>query len=484
MLRKGLFTLLCILCATITFSQNVKTLTLSPDFATVPGTPRAVFNSSKNIWVIVWHQGTAIRARTVTATGTLTAPKNLATGATTASQSFDLAFNTDDFSYLVAFENASGLQVRSVSSTLVPGATHSVEAGTKGGVARLVYDPVGKQYFIFWLGSQDGARSVLRVRTLDRSGYPLTNTVDLTSAGAGKTFDSLNLARNPKSGNMLAIVLQQTSAQGAVLKVNVTSAGKISGAPATFQALTTGLETIGSASFSTAGIGFGLWSDKSSIKRRKVASTGAFGSGVGSIANAADVNSKQVAINFSSSANQFAAAWAKGNQILFANLNSTSGAPIKSPSAIATSALNFSRDAYVSTDAQGNSLVAWEDSDADASAAANNNVNSAKFRIRAAIIPGSGSGGGGGGGTSNVSVQDDFFSPSSLTISAGTTVVWTWKGGNPHTVTSGTAGSPNGTFSSPQQTSGTFSFTFNQKGSFPYFCQVHGAAMTGTITVQ
>src|SRR5262249_41249131 len=151
--------------------------------------------------------------------------------------------------------------------------------------------------------------------------------------------------------------------------------------------------------------------------------------------------------------------------ILFANLNSTSGAPIKSPSAIATSALNFSRDAYVSTDAQGNSLVAWEDSDADASAAANNNVNSAKFRIRAAIIPGSGSGGGGGGGgTSNVSVQDDFFSPSSLTISAGTTVVWTWKGGNPHTVTSGTAGSPNGTFSSPQQTSGTFSFTFNQKG--------------------
>jgi len=33
----------------------------------------------------------------------------------------------------------------------------------------------------------------------------------------------------------------------------------------------------------------------------------------------------------------------------------------------------------------------------------------------------------------------------------------------------------------PQQ---TFSFTFTVPGSYPYFCEIHGAQMTGTITVQ
>lgn len=82
-----------------------------------------------------------------------------------------------------------------------------------------------------------------------------------------------------------------------------------------------------------------------------------------------------------------------------------------------------------------------------------------------------------------VSVEDDFFSPANLTIAAGTTVQWTNNGSNQHTVTSGT-GSPDGTFDSGLLNTGkTFSFTFNSVGTYPYYCQVHGTSMSGTITV-
>jgi plastocyanin len=91
-------------------------------------------------------------------------------------------------------------------------------------------------------------------------------------------------------------------------------------------------------------------------------------------------------------------------------------------------------------------------------------------------------------GAANVAidVEDDFYEDSSgdgnTTIAVGDTVTWTWRGSNSHTVTSddGTSFDSGNT----SQTAGTFAHTFNAAGSFDYHCNVHGTAMSGTITVQ
>ncbi len=96
------------------------------------------------------------------------------------------------------------------------------------------------------------------------------------------------------------------------------------------------------------------------------------------------------------------------------------------------------------------------------------------------------SGSGSNGSTTGVTVGDNFYSPANITVTSGSTVTWTWTGANQHTVTSGTPGGTGvGTlFNSPIQTTGTFVFTFTQTGTYPYFCLIHGAAMTGSVTVQ
>jgi plastocyanin len=79
------------------------------------------------------------------------------------------------------------------------------------------------------------------------------------------------------------------------------------------------------------------------------------------------------------------------------------------------------------------------------------------------------------------------FSPSSVTIARGGTVTWTWSGGIMHSVTSGTCSgtcTADGKFTSSTQAGGTFQFTFDTSGDFPYFCLVHGAMMTATVHVQ
>ena len=78
-----------------------------------------------------------------------------------------------------------------------------------------------------------------------------------------------------------------------------------------------------------------------------------------------------------------------------------------------------------------------------------------------------------------------FFSPSSVTIQAGDTVMWTWKGSG-HSVTAGLPGHNTGLFDSGVHNSGfTFSFTFPDAGTFDYHCTPHGACcgMIGTVTV-
>ena len=78
-----------------------------------------------------------------------------------------------------------------------------------------------------------------------------------------------------------------------------------------------------------------------------------------------------------------------------------------------------------------------------------------------------------------------FFLPDSVTIQAGDTVMWTWKDGG-HSVTSGYPGQPSGMFDSGVRSAGfTFSFTFQNAGTFLYYCTPHGACcgMTGVVTV-
>jgi plastocyanin len=74
---------------------------------------------------------------------------------------------------------------------------------------------------------------------------------------------------------------------------------------------------------------------------------------------------------------------------------------------------------------------------------------------------------------------------STTTIAAGTTVQWVWVSGF-HSTTSGTCSgtcTPDGSWDSGAGSGMTFSHTFNQAGTFPYFCSVHGAMMTGTVVV-
>lgn len=91
--------------------------------------------------------------------------------------------------------------------------------------------------------------------------------------------------------------------------------------------------------------------------------------------------------------------------------------------------------------------------------------------------------GGPGGSTADVTVGDNFFRPSTVTVTrdpAGATIRWTWSGRDQHNVTFD-GGGP----SSSTQATGTFTRTFTAAGSFTYFCTIHGrAVMSGMVVVQ
>ena len=89
-----------------------------------------------------------------------------------------------------------------------------------------------------------------------------------------------------------------------------------------------------------------------------------------------------------------------------------------------------------------------------------------------------------GGGRANVFV-DSAGGGSTATIHAGDTIQWNWLSGS-HSATSGacTLGCvANGQWDSGVMSSGSFQHTFPTAGTFPYFCQVHGAMMQGTVVV-
>jgi plastocyanin len=99
-----------------------------------------------------------------------------------------------------------------------------------------------------------------------------------------------------------------------------------------------------------------------------------------------------------------------------------------------------------------------------------------------------------GGQIFDVQVGPGFtFNPSEVNISEGDTVRWTWANGG-HSVTSGDPCTPDGEFCSPDNMNcdqgilsgqGTvYEHTFNQAGTFSYFCFSHCAlGMTGVVNV-
>jgi plastocyanin len=81
-----------------------------------------------------------------------------------------------------------------------------------------------------------------------------------------------------------------------------------------------------------------------------------------------------------------------------------------------------------------------------------------------------------------MSFRDSASGSNMTTVRAGDTVQWVWAGAS-HSSTSGACCSGDGVWDSGVRSSGTFSHTFAAAGTFPYFCTVHGSAMTGTVIV-
>ncbi len=78
-----------------------------------------------------------------------------------------------------------------------------------------------------------------------------------------------------------------------------------------------------------------------------------------------------------------------------------------------------------------------------------------------------------------VSINSFAFSPYTLTVKAGDTVIWTNKDSASHTVTSD---SGNEIDSSSLGKGVAYSHTFTQKGTFDYHCKFH-SGMTGKVIV-
>lgn len=80
----------------------------------------------------------------------------------------------------------------------------------------------------------------------------------------------------------------------------------------------------------------------------------------------------------------------------------------------------------------------------------------------------------------NISIDNFSFTPSSVTVAAGTTVTWINKDDVPHTVVS----DDKTTFRSKAlDTDEQYSYTFTKPGTYDYFCSVH-PRMTGEIVVK
>lgn len=80
--------------------------------------------------------------------------------------------------------------------------------------------------------------------------------------------------------------------------------------------------------------------------------------------------------------------------------------------------------------------------------------------------------------TMGVTIQNFAYAPASISVPVGTTISWTNRDSTAHTVTSNS-----GAFDSGIMNAGaSYSFTFNQAGTFAYHCEIH-PFMVASITV-
>jgi len=83
-----------------------------------------------------------------------------------------------------------------------------------------------------------------------------------------------------------------------------------------------------------------------------------------------------------------------------------------------------------------------------------------------------------------VSITEFAFTPDTVNVAQGDTVIWTNNGAFRHSSTSGTGGIPDSIWDSGLLSpAATYSQPFPNTGSFPYFCTVHPLTMTGTVVV-
>jgi len=81
-----------------------------------------------------------------------------------------------------------------------------------------------------------------------------------------------------------------------------------------------------------------------------------------------------------------------------------------------------------------------------------------------------------------VMMDDNHFEEANITVPAGTTVTWVQSGDNPHTTTSYDGLWDSGIIQGGS--GGSFSFTFNEPGTYEYFCRPHeNQGMVGSVTV-
>jgi plastocyanin len=78
----------------------------------------------------------------------------------------------------------------------------------------------------------------------------------------------------------------------------------------------------------------------------------------------------------------------------------------------------------------------------------------------------------------SINISNFAFSPANITIKKGTKITWTNQDGASHTVTGDNGGPASGSLSNGS----SYSFTFNQAGTFSYHCAIH-PSMTASVTV-
>ena len=96
-----------------------------------------------------------------------------------------------------------------------------------------------------------------------------------------------------------------------------------------------------------------------------------------------------------------------------------------------------------------------------------------------AATPGATATAGTGGSGSAVTIQDFAFKPADLSVKVGTTVTWTNKDSAGHSVKWDDGTTPSSNLANGQ----TYPRTFDAAGTFTYICGVHGASMSGKVTV-